>query len=264
MPTAALFRCAPIALTLLLAACGTPHAKPGATTDLRTASTTPLPSPLPASVDLRPRLTELGLTPRPQGARGTCSIFTTCEAIEFAHARRTGKATRLSPEFVNWAGAEASGGPSDGNFFHNALAGFEKRGVCAETQMPYSKNYDANRKPSAEALAEAERIRDESRGTIRVHWIVPWQSARFGVGDEQFAEIKRVIASGYPVAAGSGHSRLLVGYEDNDKAAGGGLFITEDSALNRFAQVTYEFVRKDVADVFWVEAVEPTAAASKR
>jgi len=223
------------------------------------AAADPIP---PNSVDLRPRLTALGLTPRPQGARGTCSIFTTCESIEFALAARDGSITRLSPEFVNWAAGQAAGRSSDGNFFHNALAGFERYGVCRESDMPYTPGFDAGRAPSAEALAEAARVRDGSRETVHIRWIVPWTSARFGVNDEQFAEIKRVLATGFPVAAGSGHSRLLVGYRDDPALAGGGAFLTEDSALNRFDEVTYEFVRKQVADVFWVEAMAKTSASS--
>src|SRR5262245_5281033 len=79
-------------------------------------ATAPPPREMPATttVDLRPRLESLGLTPRPQGGRGTCSIFTTCEAIEFAWAVHNGRPARLSPEFVNWAAAQAAGGPSDG------------------------------------------------------------------------------------------------------------------------------------------------------
>lgn len=230
-----------------------------------TTTSEPPAAPLPAGVDLRPRLLELGLTPRPQGARGTCSIFTTCEAIEFALATHRGEkanessvqgagALRLSPEYLNWAAGQAAGQPSDGNFFHNALAGFEQYGVCSEADMPYEAAFDANRSPSAEAAAEAARIRVESRGALIVHWIVPWVPDRFGMSAEQFAEIKRVLALGYPVAAGSGHSRLLVGYRDDPNLPGGGAFLTEDSALNRFDEVTYEFVAKQVADVFWVEA----------
>jgi C1A family cysteine protease len=207
-----------------------------------------------ASVDLRPRLTELGLTPRPQGARGTCSIFTTCEALEFALAVRRGRAERLSPEFVNWAASQAAGGPSDGNFFHNALNGFERYGVCTDAQMPYQRAFDAQRKPAGEAVTEAAQIREEARAALVIHWIVPWVRNRFGVNEEQMAEIKRVLGAGFPVAAGSGHSRLLVGYRDNAASPGGGEFFTEDSALNRFDKVTYEFVRQQVADVFWVEA----------
>ncbi len=215
----------------------------------------------PSTVDLRPRLHELGLVPRPQGARGTCSIFTACEAIEFAVARQTGKAQRLSPEYLNWAAGQAAGRPSDGNFFHNALAGFERHGICRESAMPYEAAFDANRAPSADAAAEAARVREQSRGVLQVRWIVPWQPDRFGVDEERFAEIKRVLALGYPVAAGSSHSRLLVGFRDDASQPGGGTFITEDSALNRFDEVSYEFVRKHVADVFWVEVVtQPTPA----
>ncbi len=88
---------------------------------------------------------------------------------------------------------------------------------------------------------------------------MPWTPNHFGVDDQQFAQIKTVIARGYPVAAGSGHSRLLVGYRDDSAKPGGGVFLTEDSALARFDEVTYEFVRTQVADVFWVEAKESTS-----
>jgi hypothetical protein len=209
----------------------------------------------PDSIDLRPRLIALGLTPRPQGGRGTCSIFTATEAIEFALARQSGHAVRMSPEYLNWAGAKAAGHSSDGNFFHNAIAGFEQSGLCSEPLMPYAAQYDPARVPSAEAVADAARVQDQSRGVIVVHWIVPWVPDRFGVDGEQFAQIKETLARGYPVAAGSGHSRLLVGYRDDPTLPGGGVFLTEDSALNKFDEVTYEFVRGQVADVFWIEAI---------
>lgn len=209
----------------------------------------------PTAVDLRPRLLAWGLPPRPQGGRGTCSIFTTCGAIEFAHAIRTRAPLRLSPEFLNWAAGDAAGRPSDGNFFHNALAGFEKHGICPESSMPYGESFDPGRRPSPEAASEAARFRDDSRGALMVRWIVPWVPDRFGVSDDQFAEIKRVLAAGYPVAAGSAHSRLLVGFCDDPSAAGGGLFIAADSALNRFDEVSFEFIRQHVADAFWVEAL---------
>jgi hypothetical protein len=213
----------------------------------------------PASVDLRAELTAWNLGPRAQGPRGTCSIFTTCAAIEVAVAKFRGKPERLSPEFLNWAASQAAGGPSDGNFFHNALAGFERFGICGDAAMPYETNYDASRAPSAPALAGAKELRESSREAVVAHWIVPWQANRFGVSDDQLAEIKSVLARGYPVAAGSGHSRLLVGYRDDPKSPGGGIFLTEDSALARFDEVTYAFVRKDVADVFWVEAREASS-----
>ena len=235
--------------------------EPSAAAPSPAAAATP-PGPqshaVPTSVDLRPRLTELGLTPRPQGPRSTCSIFTTCSAIEVAVAKRTGAAVRLSPEYLNWAAGKAARHASDGNFFHNAIAGFEAYGLCTEAAMPYQPAFDPQREPSAEAAQQGARLREQANGTVVFRWIVPWAPDRFGVSEEQFAEIKRVLAAGYPVAAGSGHSRLLVGYRDDAKLPGGGAFITEDSALSRFDEVPYDFVRKQVADVFWVEALAPT------
>jgi hypothetical protein len=217
----------------------------------------------PSGVDLRPRLTAMGFTPRPQGRRGTCSIFTTCSSLEFAYAELTGERLRLSPEYVNWAAGKAAGRPSDGNFFHNALNGFDKYGVCDELTMPYQKAFDAAHAPSAAAAAQAKSLRDRTRGQLVIHWIVPWQAGKTGVNEEQFTEIRRVLARGYPVAAGSGHSRLLVGYTDDAKLPGGGEFLTEDSALNRFDKVTFDFVRTQVNDVFWIEAVGTTHRAER-
>lgn len=247
-----------VSVCALLAACNSRDASTTPVVAQQSApAKTPAPQPaaLPSSTDLRPHLTQLGFTPRPQGHRGTCSIFTTCESIEFAIAKRTGSAKRLSPEFVNWAASQAAGGPSDGNFFHNALAGFEQHGVCTETLMPYQENFDAKHAPTSDALADAKALREQAKEGVAIRWIVPWQPNHFGVNAEQFAEIKRVLASGYPVASGSGHSRLLVGYQDNPEKPGGGTFITEDSALNRFDEVSYEFVQREVADVFWIEAL---------
>lgn len=213
------------------------------------------PATPPTAVDLRSELTSMGLGPRSQGPRGTCSIFTTCSAIEFALAEKRGKPERLSVEFVNWAAGQAAGHPSDGNFFHNALAGFDRFGVCGEAAMPYRAAFDAGAAPSAAALAEAARVHEEARQGLVTRWIVPWTPNRFGVDDAQFAVVKAVLARGYPVAAGSGHSRLLVGYRDDAKLPGGGAFATLDSGLGRFDEVTYDFVKREVADVFWIEAL---------
>jgi hypothetical protein len=214
----------------------------------------------PDSVDLRPELRLFGLTPRAQGARGTCSIFTTCEAIEFALAARRGHGERLSPEFLNWSASQAAGRRSDGNFFHNAIAGFERFGLCTESAMPYRARLE-DAPPSDDVLAAAARVRDESHTSLAIHWIVPWQPNRFGLDDAQFGEVLATLARGFPVAAGSGHSRLLVGYRVDAKQPGGGRFLTEDSALAAFSEVTFDFVRKQVADVFWVEATPPLASS---
>ena len=70
------------------------------------------------------------------------------------------------------------------------------------------------------------------------------------------------MAKGYPVAAGSSHSRLFVGYVDDTRQPGGGLFVTKDSGAAAYNTLTYEFVKEKVGDVFWVEA--PSKPAAKK
>jgi len=211
----------------------------------------------PREVDLRPQLLELGFAPRAQGPRPTCSVFTTCSALEFALARVEPRPVRMSVEFVNWAANQCSHDNADGDFFHQCLAGFEREGLCAEASEPYAAAWDPAANPAPAALAEAHALRERARAEIAIHWIVPWVPNRFGLSDAQFAEVKRTLAAGWPVAAGAGHSRLLVGYRDDPAAPGGGVFLTCDSALAAFSEVPYRFVHDEVADVFWVEGRAP-------
>lgn len=88
-----------------------------------------------------------------------------------------------------------------------------------------------------------------------MHWIRPW-SRNAGLTDKQFNEIRQTLANGWPVCAGSDHSRLLIGYVDDAKQAGGGKFITRDSGLGSYGEVTYEWVRTHVYDLYWVELPE--------
>ncbi|MBL8843227.1 MAG: DUF4838 domain-containing protein [Planctomycetes bacterium] len=208
---------------------------------------------VPTAIDLRPELERLGLSPRGQGARGTCSIFTACVALEYALAPPRGVVERLSPEFLNWAGTQSCGHPSDGNFFHHALTGFERFGLCGEAAWPYAARYDAEQSPSPDALAAAAELRDGAARALTVRWIEPWQPARFGLDETRFAAVREVLARGIPVAAGSSHSRLFVGYRDDAALPGGGAFLVLDSATARFDEVSYEFARAQIADAFYVE-----------
>lgn len=207
---------------------------------------------LPHAVDLRPDFEKLGLMPRRQGKRNTCSVFTTTAAIEFAVSKQSGKGTPLSVEYLNWACNQVIGNQSAdrGQFFHHLLAGFAKYGLCTDEQMPYQRRFDPSLIPTTETTASAKEILDQN---LTIHWINPWEKEP-GLSEEQLLEIKRVLARGWPVAAGSSHSRLLVGYVDDAQKPGGGTFYTKDSGSGKFASVDYEFVRTKVSDVFWVEA----------
>ena len=206
---------------------------------------------LPASVDLRPQMKRWGLTPRWQGRRNTCSVFATTSALEFACSKQSNQGTRLSAEYLNWASNQIIGNRSDrGQFFRNLLRGFDKYGICPDEDMPYRKEFDPDAEPSPEVIASAEKLRDLG---LKVHWINDWHR-KPGLKDRHLREIKEVLAAGYPVAAGASHSRLLVGYIDDKDQPGGGTFRVLDSALARFTNVTYDFVKSNVNDVFWIEA----------
>jgi len=209
---------------------------------------------LAASVDLRPVLKEFGLGPRAQGKRNTCSVFVTTETFELALARHEGRGKPLSVEYLNWACNQIIGNRTDdrGQFFHDLLRGFEEHGICFEDEMPYAPSFDPELKPGVKAKATAAKIRVKD---FQVHWIKRWVKDSPGLSDEELAEVRTAMANGWPVAAGASHSRLLVAYRDDEGLPGGGTFITMDSGSGRYEAVTYEFVRTQVNDAFWVEPV---------
>ena len=88
------------------------------------------PSPEFRSRSTSPRVQTSGSARRRQGGRGTCSVFATVEAIEFAQAKMSGKGFAMSVEFANWAANQATGRNDDGDFFKNIIAGVKAHGIC--------------------------------------------------------------------------------------------------------------------------------------
>lgn len=212
---------------------------------------TPSPPPVQQPTDLRPQFAAYGLPPRHQGPRPTCSIFTTVGAFEFAFARATSRGERLSAEYCNWAANAATGRSDDGDFFHCALAGWQRFGMCREALHPYAAQF-ANVPPPPDALVDAGQLVASTGARVAVRWIRPIDGGK-GLSAAQFDDALATLAAGYPIAAGSAHSRLLVGYRQDAAAPGGGTFLTLDSALGAFAEVSAEFVRTQVNDAFVVE-----------
>lgn len=210
--------------------------------------------PRPLDSDLRPQLTQLGLLPRAQGPRPTCSIFTTVAALEFATARAHGTPIRLSVDYCNWAGNAATGRADDGDFFHVALAGWERFGICRDELLPYGAAFDPAATPSPDALVDGGRHLASVGRRLKVRWIRP-PDGKPGLSDAQFADVIATLGRGWPIAAGSGHSRVLVGYRGDAGTVGGGTFLTLDSALGAFGEVPAAFVKNELYDVFVVEVV---------
>jgi hypothetical protein len=236
--------------------------------------------PLPAAVDLRPDFQRRGLAERRQGSRGTCSAFTMVGAIEFAVVKRQGRTPRLSVEFLNWAANQTCGDSVDGAFFSDLWRGFLAHGICAENDMPYGAHFDPLAQPDAAAVANAE---SRLRLGLRLRWIKEWD-VKTGITEPQFVEIKRTLARGWPVCAGSrwpnetkwvdgvlqmcptnavydGHSVLLAGYRDDPNQPGGGVFLFRNTAGDgRDGSMSYAYARAFVNDAAWVE-YGPTPAA---
>ncbi len=205
--------------------------------------------PLPASVDLRPQFEKLGLSPRQQGRRGTCSVFTVTGALEYALAKRRG--VRLSVEFLNWAGHKAVNRNADGGFFSELWKGYEVYGICPEADLPYRSEFENALQPPPASLKKAEKLRLPA---LHLHWIKEW-NAKTGLTSDQLTEIKKTLAHKFPVCGGfrwpmravweegalqmcpaeevfDGHSVLLVGYRDDPAFPGGGVFIIRNSGGN--------------------------------
>lgn len=208
---------------------------------------------LPAQVDLRPQFEAWKMPPRRQGRRNTCSVFVTAGAFEFALSKRRSEGVPLSVEYLNWACNQGIGNTEAdrGQFFHDLLKGYEQHGLCRDELMPYERRFH-NTQPTDAAKGDAKAIRESG---FQIHWIRQW-SNKSGLTDEQFAAIRTTLAAGWPVCAGSNHSRLFVGYIDDPEVAGGGKFLTRDSGLGRYGEVTYEWAKEHVYDLFWVELPE--------
>lgn len=232
---------------------------------------------LPASVDLRPSFKEWGLTQRLQGGRGTCSVFAMVGAIEYALAHKEQRGTILSPEFLNWASNDVTQSNADGSFFSDLWTGFERHGICPESDQPYRDTFDPALKPAAAALEHASAPKAAG---LRLHWIKPWD-VQTGLTEGQFAEIKQTLARRWPVCGGmrwprnevwehgvlkmvpseevfDGHSVLLVGFRDDPSLPGGGVFLIRNSGRGEpDSSLSYAYARAYINDAVWIDHKAP-------
>jgi len=233
----------------------------------------------PGVVDLRPRFESLGLPIRSQGGRGTCSVFAMTGAIEYALASQQRTGTVMSVEFLNWAANQTRQNQRDGGFFSEIWSGFETNGICAETNLPYRVDYDSRLQPD---LAIRSLARTATNAHLRLEWIKPWDVTT-GLTESQFQEIKRILASGWPVCAGlrwpkhenwhdnvlqmaapedvfDGHSVILVGFKEDSTRPGGGIFLVRNSGGGaRDGAMPYAYARAYINDAVWIGVGKNTA-----
>ncbi|MFT3883025.1 MAG: C1 family peptidase [Gemmatales bacterium] len=243
--------------------------------------------PLPSAVDLRPDFTKYGLVPKNQGRRDTCSLFAITGLVEFELARQhPEKVSQLSQEYLVWAANQATGDKNEQAMFYDATQGLQMLGICSEVLMPYKNNWDPQRKPSDEAIAEAK-----ARHQWNVQWIKRWNT-KTGLSENQLQATKRQLAEKHPVAVGlrwpkeqklnaehvltmpppggvfDGHSILFVGYRDDAKEPGGGVFLFRNSngpkwAMQGYAWMPYAYVREYANDAVALHDLSPEQARQK-
>lgn len=241
--------------------------------------------PLPAQADLAPRFTELGLAPRQQGGRDTCSLCAIATLIEFARGTpATGPESRLSIEYLAWAANEAAGTGGDNAMFYEALCGVAAFGVCTERAWPYASAPKAMPMPTEVARLEARALQD----CCAARWIRCWD-VNGPLTAAQFLAVKHALAAGHPVACGmrwpktldaerlleppppsevfDGHSVVVTGYTDDTNRPGGGVFrflnsFGADWGDAGYGELSYAYARAYVNDALWL-AYEPRTPGSE-
>jgi Papain family cysteine protease len=235
---------------------------------------------LPSRVDLRPEFEREGLMCHAQGARDTCSLFAVTALADFEAGRGSGGPhSCLSEEFAIWAAKKSTGKTRDQAMFYEATRGLNVLGICRDDLMSYREKPNPGEKPSQRALADA-RTRSQR---WRVHWIRRWNVSR-PLNEGELTGIKQAIANHHPVACGmrwpkamkgseilavppssqvfDGHSIALVGYSDEPRRPGGGVFHFRNSdgpnwGDRGYGVVSYAYVRAYANDAISLKEGPP-------
>lgn len=224
---------------------------------------------------LRPLFEKYGIDVKNQGKRGTCSVFAIVGLLEFEYAHSRNEPIPLSVEYLNWASNKVTGKIVDGSFFSDAITGLLKYGICSNDYFPYYfTDYTKKVEPSDAAIRDAEQ-----RKIIEPTWIKQWDP-KTGMNESQLSIVRKMIDQEHPVAIGfqwpktdkqyskmvngmmyippregvfDGHSIIIVGYQDDASAPGGGYLIFKNSfgkdwEDHGYGKMPYEYAAKYAND----------------
>lgn len=217
-----------------------------------TATTLLAADPKPAAqVDLRPNFARWGLPIKKQGARNTCSVFTTTGAMEYALSKKFNRGLRLSEEYLNWSCNQVIKNTTQdrGQFFGDLLKGYELHGICPEGAMPYARAFSSSYQPNERATSDAKLLKNHG---LRANWIKP-NDGKVGITDAHIEQMKATLRTGWPVCGGSAHSVLVVGFKDDPALAGGGHFLLRDSGGGNEQTMTYRAAKARLCDLLWYD-----------
>jgi hypothetical protein len=202
----------------------------------------------PPEMDLSPAFATWGLGVKSQRRRDTCAVFTITGALEYGLARSLDDGVPMSEEYLNWAANDVSGDWRDGATFSELQRGFSKWGIAEDADMPYQRVFNASYVPTESAMSTARQMWEMKP---KWNWIA--RDSTEGLSDAHIAAIKRVLARGWPVAAGGEHCMLIVAYTDNNSQAGGGMFLMRDYATSRNKRMTYAEAQRKFASLLWIQ-----------
>ena len=134
----------------------------------------------------------MGLSPRAQGGRDTCSLFAITALAEFECAQKASPPPiRLSEEFLIWAVNRTRKVSKDQAMFYEAVHGLNAFGITSEEMMPYASADNSGRKPSPAAIKDAR----SRSGRWKAFWIKRWDP-KSPLSEPQMLAIKRALAMG--------------------------------------------------------------------
>lgn len=205
----------------------------------------------PPEMDLSSAFAAWGLGVKSQRRRDTCAVFTITGALEYGLARSIDDGVSLSEEYLNWAANDVSGDWSDGATFSELQRGFSKWGISEDADMPYQRTFNASYIPTETAMNAARQVWEMKP---KWNWIA--RESTQGLSSAHIAAAKRVLARGWPVAAGGEHCMLIVAYADNASQAGGGIFLMRDYATSRNKRMTYAEAQRKFDSLLWIQFLQ--------
>jgi C1A family cysteine protease len=235
------------------------------------------PPDVQAKVDLRTRMSQLGLWVKNQGGVPSCSIFAIVGALEYQTAELTGTAERFSDDYLLWATRKTlNRAPpavrvstdvnadettqEEGYALTDVVAALRSYGI--PTRQRVGSSYSASQTPSSEIIAEARASR-----RVSVH-VLP--------GRDEAGVIENIIHAlnaGIPVPIGiawpvdynwrtgyldkqtvhkeGGHAVTLVGYTSKTGRLEDTVFSFKNSygprwGIDGYGHATYEFLSKNL------------------
>jgi len=236
-----------------------------------------------SGVDLRPQFRALELHAKDQGRRPSCSVFAVVSALEFLHAEATGKAEKLSEEYLIWAtlrtiqragpGADQlTGEDADAGFaLTEVVTALRSYGIPLQSSMPNTIGRTSNivTEPTPEVVAESRQrtqvavhlVPGRDNATVLnnvVHALNAGLPVAIGTAWPRFTNMRAALLNAQEPIPGYGHAVTLVGYTCESGRIEDATFIFKNSwgakwGANGYGFATYSYLAKHLHNAILLE-----------